>query len=72
MKTDMKSNRVVVKGPKADPLKVLERIKKKYSRNVELISPKPKIIPNDHKVQEPPKKQEVIILLFTFLFDIFF
>ncbi|KAG4201988.1 hypothetical protein ERO13_A05G309950v2 [Gossypium hirsutum] len=63
VKTDMKSNRVVVKGQKADPLKALERIKKKYSTNVELISPKPKIIPNDHKVQELPRKQEVIIPL---------
>ncbi|TYJ36875.1 hypothetical protein E1A91_A05G338500v1 [Gossypium mustelinum] len=61
VKTDMKSNRVVVKGQKADPLKVLERIKKKYSTNVELISPKPKIIPNDHKVQELPRKQELQI-----------
>ncbi|TYI29883.1 hypothetical protein ES332_A05G348100v1 [Gossypium tomentosum] len=34
VKTDMKSNRVVVKGQKADPLKVLERIKKKYSTNL--------------------------------------
>ncbi|KAG4148880.1 hypothetical protein ERO13_D05G310800v2 [Gossypium hirsutum] len=61
VKADMKSNRVVVKGQKADPLKVLERVKKKYSTNVELISPKPKIVPNDHKVQELPKKQEIII-----------
>ncbi|MBA0692609.1 hypothetical protein Goari_010158, partial [Gossypium aridum] len=61
VKADMKSNRVVAKGQKADPLKVLERVKKKYSTNVELISPKPKIVPNDHQVQELPKKQEIII-----------
>ncbi|XP_022775668.1 heavy metal-associated isoprenylated plant protein 8 [Durio zibethinus] len=56
VKTDVKGDKVIVKGPKADPLKVLERVKKKYSRNAELISPKPKPKANDK--QELQKKAE--------------
>ncbi|XWS22803.1 hypothetical protein CRYUN_Cryun29cG0067300 [Craigia yunnanensis] len=56
VKTDMRGDRVIVKGQKADPLKVLERVKKKYSRNAELIFPKPKPKANDKK--ELQKKQE--------------
>ncbi|KAK8691575.1 hypothetical protein V6N13_075080 [Hibiscus sabdariffa] len=59
VETDIGGDRVKVKGQKADPFKVLERIKKKYSRNAELISPIPKLKSNDHK--EPTKKQEVFI-----------
>ncbi|KZV21756.1 metal ion binding protein [Dorcoceras hygrometricum] len=50
--TDYRTSKVVVKGEKADPLKVLERIKKKSHRLVELISP----IPKPH--EEPSKSQE--------------
>ncbi|XVF85313.1 hypothetical protein PTKIN_Ptkin17bG0107700 [Pterospermum kingtungense] len=56
VKTDTKGDKVIVKGEKADPLKVLERVKKKFSRNSELISPIPKPKSDDKK--EPPKKQE--------------
>ncbi|XVE92081.1 hypothetical protein REPUB_Repub01dG0066600 [Reevesia pubescens] len=56
IKTDVNGNKVIVKGQKVDPLKVLERVKKKFSRNAELISPKPKPKANDKK--EAPKKQE--------------
>ncbi|KAK8488942.1 hypothetical protein V6N13_060938 [Hibiscus sabdariffa] len=40
--TDCKSNQVVVKGEKADPLKVLDRLQRKSHRKVELLSPIPK------------------------------
>uniref|UniRef100_A0A7N0VFD9 HMA domain-containing protein n=1 Tax=Kalanchoe fedtschenkoi TaxID=63787 RepID=A0A7N0VFD9_KALFE len=39
---DSKSHKVVVKGEKADPVKVAERIQRKSHRKVELISPIPK------------------------------
>ena len=48
MVTDCKSRKVVVKGEKADPLKVLERVQRKSHRQVELLSPIPK----------PPSEQE--------------
>ncbi|OMO57100.1 hypothetical protein CCACVL1_26006 [Corchorus capsularis] len=59
VKTEWKGNRVIVKGEKADPLKVLERVKKKYSRNAELLYPKPKA--NEKKVPVPQKKQEIYV-----------
>jgi hypothetical protein len=49
VKMDSKQNKVMVKGPKADPSKVLERLQGKYSRNVELISPKLKPSAQDKK-----------------------
>ncbi|WRX15821.1 Heavy metal-associated domain [Theobroma cacao] len=60
VKTDMEGDRVIVKGQNADPLKILERVKKKYSRNAELISPKPKPKATDGKQSQ--NKQEVGIL----------
>ncbi|KZV46488.1 neurofilament medium polypeptide-like [Dorcoceras hygrometricum] len=53
--TDCRTSKVVVKGEKADPLKVLERLQKKSHRQVVLISPIPKP-PAEH-----PKKPEEII-----------
>ncbi|KAH0991955.1 hypothetical protein GBA52_003438 [Prunus armeniaca] len=53
---DYANQRVVVKGKKANPLKVLERLQKKYSSNAELISPKPK--PENKEKKEPQKKEE--------------
>ncbi|PHU23401.1 hypothetical protein BC332_08508 [Capsicum chinense] len=50
--TDCRSHKVVVKGEKADPLKVLERVQKKSHRQVELLSPIPK------PPAEEPKKME--------------
>ncbi|TKY60574.1 Copper transport protein ATX1 [Spatholobus suberectus] len=47
--TDCKSHKVVVKGEKADPLKVLERVQRKSHRKVELLSPIPK----------PPAEEEI-------------
>jgi len=60
---------VVVKGEKADPLKVLERIQRKSHRQVELLSPIPKP-QEEKKVQEEEKpkptpeekKEEVLVL----------
>ncbi|KAK6118073.1 hypothetical protein DH2020_048179 [Rehmannia glutinosa] len=46
-----RTSKVVVKGEKADPLKVLERVQRKSHRQVELISPIP-------KPQEPKKPEE--------------
>ncbi|XP_073056370.1 heavy metal-associated isoprenylated plant protein 7-like [Primulina eburnea] len=53
--TDCRTSKVVVKGEKADPLKVLERVQKKSQkihRQVELISPIPKPPGEDHKKPE--------------------
>ncbi|KAJ8563343.1 hypothetical protein K7X08_031795 [Anisodus acutangulus] len=52
--TDCKTHKVVVKGEKADPLKVLERVQKKSHRQVELLSPIPKPPP----AEEPKKPEE--------------
>ncbi|XP_022730051.1 heavy metal-associated isoprenylated plant protein 7-like [Durio zibethinus] len=60
--TDCKSNKVVVKGEKADPLKVLERVQRKSHRQVELVSPIPKPpAPEEEKKaeeKEKPKPEE--------------
>ena len=54
---DRENNKVIVKGEVVkDPVKVLERLKKKYSKNVELVSPKPK--PEKQK-KDPEKKEQV-------------
>ncbi|KVH98116.1 Heavy metal-associated domain, HMA [Cynara cardunculus var. scolymus] len=53
VKTDCKTHTVVVKGEKADPLKVLERIQKKSHRQVELLSPVPK-----SPAEQSEKKEE--------------
>uniref|UniRef100_A0A6N2LDI8 HMA domain-containing protein n=1 Tax=Salix viminalis TaxID=40686 RepID=A0A6N2LDI8_SALVM len=57
-------NKVMVRGAKADPSKVLERLQGKYSRNVELISPKLEPKAQDktepEKIQEPQVKMVVL------------
>jgi hypothetical protein len=62
---DSKAHKVVVKGKKAaaDPMKVVERVQKKTSRKVELLSPLPP--PKEEKKEEekkepaePPKPDE--------------
>ncbi|KAI5383816.1 heavy metal-associated isoprenylated plant protein 7 [Lathyrus oleraceus] len=59
--TDCKSHKVVVKGEKADPLKVLERVQRKSHRQVELLSPIP-IPPSEEdkksEEKEKPKQEE--------------
>ncbi|KAK4264535.1 hypothetical protein QN277_025697 [Acacia crassicarpa] len=54
--TDCKSHKVVVKGEKADPQKVLERVQKKSHRQVELISPIPK--PPTEEEKKPEEKEK--------------
>ncbi|XP_071903594.1 uncharacterized protein [Coffea arabica] len=60
--TDCKASKVVVKGDKADPLKVLERVQRKSHRQVQLLSPIPKPRPPEEakKVEEKevPKPEE--------------
>ncbi|XP_076960942.1 heavy metal-associated isoprenylated plant protein 7-like [Bidens hawaiensis] len=60
IQTDCKTHKVVVKGEKADPIKVLERVQKKSHRKVELLSPVPKPPAEEPKVEvkEPPKPEE--------------
>ncbi|XP_073124520.1 heavy metal-associated isoprenylated plant protein 7-like [Henckelia pumila] len=55
--TDCRSSKVIVKGEKADPLKVLERVQKKSHRPVELISPIPKL-----EEAKKPEEKEVVKL----------
>ncbi|XP_076942641.1 uncharacterized protein LOC143612575 [Bidens hawaiensis] len=52
--TDCEAHKVIVKGEKADPWKVLERVKKKYNRKVELLFPEQKPQPEERK----KRKQE--------------
>ncbi|KAA8542094.1 hypothetical protein F0562_023246 [Nyssa sinensis] len=61
VQTDCRTHKVVVKGEKADPLKVKERVQKKSHRQVELISPIPKPPAEDAKKpeeKETPKPEE--------------
>ncbi|MED6216637.1 hypothetical protein PIB30_009525 [Stylosanthes scabra] len=54
--TDCKSHKVVVKGEKADPLKVRERVQRKSHRQVELLSP----IPKPDALEEEKKPEEKV------------
>ncbi|XP_031744129.1 heavy metal-associated isoprenylated plant protein 8 [Cucumis sativus] len=55
---DMENKKVVIKGNDLNPERIMEEIKKKYSKNVELISPKE--LPDTSKQNKPePKKEEV-------------
>ncbi|KAL9271205.1 Heavy metal-associated isoprenylated plant protein 7-like protein [Drosera capensis] len=56
--TDCKTHKVIVKGEKADPLKVLERVQRKSHRNVELLSPIPKPPEAAAPAEEEKKKAE--------------
>nr|XP_043606085.1 heavy metal-associated isoprenylated plant protein 7-like [Erigeron canadensis] len=60
--TDCKTHKVVVKGDKVDPMKVLERVQKKSHRKVELLSPVPKPPAEEEakkpEKEEPPKPEE--------------
>lgn len=63
---DRENNKVIVKGEKADPVKVFERLQRKYSRNVELISPKPEPLCIVEIVEEE-KKPVINSLLYIYL-----
>ena len=54
--TDCRTHKVVVKGEKADPLKVLERVQRKSHRQVELLSPIPK--PPSEEEKKPEEKEK--------------
>ncbi|OIW00258.1 hypothetical protein TanjilG_27509 [Lupinus angustifolius] len=58
--TDCKTHKVVVKGEKADPLKVQERVQRKSHRQVDLLSPIPKPQTEEEKKpeEEKPKPEE--------------
>ncbi|XP_042498345.1 heavy metal-associated isoprenylated plant protein 7-like [Macadamia integrifolia] len=56
VQTDCKTHKVIVKGEKADPLKVLERVQRKSHRHVELLSPIPKPPAEDAKKDEDKKE----------------
>ncbi|XP_022859988.1 heavy metal-associated isoprenylated plant protein 7-like [Olea europaea var. sylvestris] len=57
--TDYRNSRVVVKGEKADPIKVLERVQRKSHRQVDLLFPiPPPPPPPPPPVAEEPKKPE--------------
>ncbi|KAI3816647.1 hypothetical protein L1987_16350 [Smallanthus sonchifolius] len=59
--TDCDNHMVVVKGKNLNLLKVIERVKKKLRRDVELLSPVSKSLTEEPKKleqQEPPKQEE--------------
>lgn len=64
VQTDCKTHKVVVKGEKADPMAVLERVQKKSHRQVDLLSPIPEPPaedpkkPEEKEVEKPPQKKE--------------
>ncbi|CAA3012167.1 heavy metal-associated isoprenylated plant 7-like [Olea europaea subsp. europaea] len=51
--TDCKTSKVIVKGDQADPIKILETVQRKSHRQVELLSPIPKL-----PAEEPKKTEE--------------
>ncbi|ESQ49811.1 hypothetical protein EUTSA_v10022005mg [Eutrema salsugineum] len=56
IKTEIEDNKVVVTGKFDDPTKILRRVQKKFSKNAELISPKPN--PKQDQKKEPQQKKE--------------
>lgn len=79
VQTDCKAHKVVVKGKKADPLKVLERIQRKSHRKVELLTPIPKPLPVEEKKPDeekekpkPEEKKEEVCQRFQSLGSVFF
>ncbi|XP_042018135.1 heavy metal-associated isoprenylated plant protein 7-like [Salvia splendens] len=58
--TDCRASKVVVKGERADPMKVFKRVQRKSHRQVELISPipKPPTPPEEPQEKEEAKAEE--------------
>lgn len=56
---------MVVSGKFDDPIKILRRVQKKFSKNAELISSKPN--PNQDQKKEPQQKKEVGFLFYFVL-----
>ncbi|KAL0421588.1 UNVERIFIED_CONTAM: Heavy metal-associated isoprenylated plant protein 7 [Sesamum latifolium] len=62
---DDKNHKVIVKGKRADPIKVSERLRKKTGKHVELISPKPII--EEIKEEKKPEPQVIEVVLKIYL-----
>ncbi|KAK4413150.1 Heavy metal-associated isoprenylated plant protein 7 [Sesamum alatum] len=62
---DDKNHKVIVKGKKADPIKVSERLRKKSGKHVELIAPKP--IKEEIKEEKKPEPQVIEVVLKIYL-----
>ncbi|XP_075522574.1 heavy metal-associated isoprenylated plant protein 8-like [Primulina tabacum] len=62
---DAKNNKVIVKGKKADPIKVAERLRKKSGKHVELISPQPE--KEEKKVEKKPEQKVIEVVLKIYL-----
>ncbi|KAL0335940.1 UNVERIFIED_CONTAM: Heavy metal-associated isoprenylated plant protein 7 [Sesamum radiatum] len=62
---DDKNHKVIVKGKRADPIKVSERLRKKSGKHVELISPKPVI--EEIKEEKKPEPQVIEVVLKIYL-----
>lgn len=61
-----------MKGEKADPVKVLQRVQRKSHRQVDLLSPIPKPPADEPKAEEkeipkPEEKKEEVSLLFIII-----
>ncbi|KAL1211449.1 Heavy metal-associated isoprenylated plant protein 8 [Cardamine amara subsp. amara] len=56
IKTEIGDNKVVVSGKFDDPMKILRRVQKKFSKNAELIFPKPN--PKQDQKKEPQQKKD--------------
>ena len=71
METDCLTQRVVVKvkGEKADPLKILERLKRKSHRRVELISP---ILEPIDRPKTEDNKPQVLFHFYSLFLTIYF
>lgn len=70
IKTDIVNSKVTVSGKFDDPVKILQRVQKKFSKNAELISPKPN--PKQEQKKEPQQNKEVSLFHFfcVYLFHI--
>ena len=68
---DRATQKVTVRGKKLDPTNVLRRLRKKYSRNVELISPKPNSEIKEMKEQKNNDDNQVCQLSNSFNFYVF-
>ncbi|KAL8037995.1 hypothetical protein ABFX02_11G074600 [Erythranthe guttata] len=61
---DDKNHKVIVKGKKADPTKVAERLRKKSGKHVDLISPKPNNQVEEEKPEVKPDLYEVTLKIY--------
>ncbi|GAA0163595.1 hypothetical protein LIER_39626 [Lithospermum erythrorhizon] len=64
---DAKQHNVIVRGQKADPIKVTERLRKKTGKHVQLIYPTPKMDYTKEKKKEPVKLKVIEVVLKVYL-----